>query len=806
MSATTDPFADQAERVLGRSARRPKTEQFIRGRGTYVADVRAPRMKTCVLIRSPHPHARIASIDASEALRLDGVELVVTGGDLIDVVGRERPLWQGPEQKFGPGMCLAVDTVRYVGEPVAAVVASDSFVAADAAELVRIEYEPLAIVANIDEALAPDAPLLHPEWGDNVACRVAWPVEIPGMPTPVDADAAMEGSAFLVRETFVSPRISGVPMETRGVVAEYEPATEALTVHTSTQSVHQIREAIAYSLNVPEHRIRVIAPDVGGGFGSKAAVSKEEVLVAHLAVRTRGAVRWIESRQEFWNSTYGSRGQRIEIEVGFDEDGLITGIRGETLMDIGAEPAALGVGAMMIAPLVLCGPYRVPAFKFSATAVVTNRLLHGSYRAYGQPEGAVSMEKLMTIAARRMGIDPMELRRRNLLRPDELPHAHPTGLVMDSGRYAELLEMTAQAFDYDAELEAAAAARAEGRLVGVGMCSYTEITNFGPTATLGPTGINASGWDSTTIRIEPDGHVRVLSSQTPMGQGLELVLAQVAADTLGVPLEHISVTMGDTLTSPYTGYASGGSRGAGVAGSSVLKAGERAIEKMRLIAAHKLEARVDDVECVCGEFRVPGAPESRLSFADVARVAYFDADLPEGCDPGIEISAAYEPENLAFSYGHLMARVEVDPETGTVDVQRVGYGHDCGVQLNPQIVEGQVTGALIGAIGVALLEHVPYAANGEPLVRTFNDYSLPVVSDLPELEMVHLETPSPFSLNGAKGVGECALVAGPAAIVNAVQDALPADAALLTEMPLWPSRILAAMAGEKRSADDTPPL
>ncbi|MGH2618647.1 MAG: xanthine dehydrogenase family protein molybdopterin-binding subunit, partial [Thermomicrobiales bacterium] len=441
----------------------------------------------------------------------------------------------------------------------------------------------------------------------------------------------------------------------------------------------------------------------------------------------------------------------------------------------------------------ICGPYRIQDVEIEALGVVTNKTPIGAYRGFGQPEATFPLERMVDIAAVRLGLDPADLRRRNLVRPQEMPYQIATGLFLDSGRYTELLDLTLQQLDYARVKNEVAAAQAQGRRLGVGIAFYIEVTNVGPSGLMRLLGVQASGFDTSTVRVEPSGHVRVLTGQTPMGQGVETILAQACADELGVLLEHVSVSYGDTLSSPYTGYASGGSRAAGVAGSSVVLTAQRVREKMRKVAAHLLKADVHEVEALPGAFQVRGKPEQQVTFAEVAKAGYIAVSLPEGLEPGLEATYAYDPPSFAVAYGVIAVVVEVSPETGQVTIRRIVFGHDCGKQLNPAIVRGQILGGVAQGIGAALYESLDYDNDGQPLVRTLSDFLMPTATEVPDVEFVHLETPPPVSVNGAKGAGESGIIAMPAAIINAIQDALGPDAPLITATPIWPETILAAL-------------
>jgi aerobic carbon-monoxide dehydrogenase large subunit len=785
-------------RFVGQPVRSRNGVRFVRGAGRYADDVHLPRELTLAVLRSPHPHALIRSIDTSAAKAMDGVHAVATGAELFDEFAPMRYLWDLPGQRVGPGRPVARDRVRHVGEPVAVVVARDQYVAEDALDVIVVDYEPLPAVVDVDAALAEGAPLLHPDWGTNVEVTAAWPAVLPGLPEPPDAGAALTSAHLVVGETFESSRVLATALETRGVVCDYDPAGPRLTLYSSTQSPHQVREGVAAMIGVPEHRIRVVAPDIGGAFGMKAVLYPEEPLVAYFALKLRRPVRFVEQRDESFVASTPSRAQRMRLEVGFAEDGRIVGLRARYTLDLGSAPSNCGGGTGWVTGALLCGPYRVPAVDIEATAVVTNKTPLGAYRGFGQPEANFPMERLLDIAAGRLGLDPVELRRRNLVPPEAFPYAGATGMVLDSGDYPAMLELALDRPAYRDARRGRDEARAAGRRVGLGLAFYNECTNFGPSGVLPLIGVSTGGWDATTVTVEPDGTIRVDSGQTPMGQGVETAFAQLAADAFGVALEDVTVRFGDTASSHYTAYASGASRAAGVAGSSLLVAAGKALDKMKAIAAHLLEADPSDVEQSGAGFVIKGTGAEPVSHATVAAAAYQGGALPEGMEPGLQVLGTFDPEALGFSYGVVAALVELDPGTGQVTVQRLIFGHDCGTQLNPRIVEQQVIGGALQGQGAALTEQLVYDADGRPRSTAFADYLVPLATEIPELDLFHTETPTPFTVNGAKGVGESGVIAAPAAIVNAIQDALGPGAEQITAIPVLPERVLAALSATER--------
>jgi aerobic carbon-monoxide dehydrogenase large subunit len=771
---------ETATGALGRPYPNVNSVRHVQGRGRFIADVHLPGERHVAVLRSPVAHARIRAIDVSAAAAVPGVDLVVTGADVVADTEPAGYLWDLPTQRDSQTRCLAHDTVRYVGEAVAAVVAVDRATAEDAAELIEVDYEPLPVVMTISQALADEAPRLYADWPDNVSGTSEW--------NAGDAAGALAGADLVLRETFRSQRVHALPLEPRGVVATADP--DGLTVWTSTQSIHQIRSGLARTLRRPQHRIRVIAPDIGGAFGCKACLFPEETLVGYLATRVGRPVRWMEDRAEAMLATTHARDLEITLELGFTSDGTISGLRSRHVVDCGGAVYATGMSTAWVSGALVSGPYRLSDISIDVAGVVTNKTPTGAYRGYGQPEANFALERMLDLAAARLGIDPAELRRRNLVTPEEMPYLMPTGLPLDSGRYPELLDLVLRTFDWEGTRREVERARADGRLLGAGLACYAETTNFGPSSILTLLGITESGFDTSVVRVEPSGDVRLLTSQTPMGQGVETVLAQTVADALAIPMESVSVVHGDTFSSPFTGYASGGSRAAGVAGSSALLAAGRARDKMRTIAAHLLEANEDDLDLAGGAFSVRGSPSKQVTMADVARAAYLAVNLPEGLEPGIETIATFDPPSVAFSYGVVAALAEVSPDTGQVTLHRLVFGHDCGPQLNPAIVRGQVEGGVVQGIGAALYEEVPYDDQGQPRVALLLDYPVPLAPDVPPITLVHLETPSPFSANGAKGVGESGVIATPAAIANAVQAALPSGSPPIVSLPIRAEWIL----------------
>lgn len=770
---------------VGTSPRRPLIERFVKGRGQYVADLRRPRMLYAAFARSSVAHGQLRAVHTARAAAVDGVVHILTGADIGHM--RPQPLtYDLPEQQTSGMLPLATDRVLYVGHAVAVVVATSRKAAARACALLTADIEPLPVVAEMEEAERADAPTVHAHWAHNRVATSCW--------NSANVPALLAESFLVIEGVFDSPRVHALPLETRGVLAE--PGSEAgcVTLYTPTQSPHQVRGHVAHILGWPEHRLRVVAPDIGGAFGMKVWMFPEEPVIAYLADLLAQPVRWIETRREAFVASTHARAERVELAMGFSHDGRVTGLKARVVLDKGADPGTVSNGTAFVSGVCMTGAYAIGAIDVEATGFATHRTPTGAFRGFGQPEANFALERALDIAARHLGLDPAEIRRRNFVAPEAMPYSVPTGLVLDSGHYAALMDLTLERFGYVQARQRAAQARAEGRLVGVGMAFYTEVTNFAPSWLTPLLGIRTSGFDLASIRMEPSGHVALFISQTLMGQGLEVAMAQTCADELGLPLDHILVVANDTQTAAFTGYASGASRGAGVCGSVVTLACHRLLTRLKAWGAHLLQLEADAVVAQSGQVRALADPQATVSMTDIARAAYLYASHPDGLEPGLMDQAGYDPPGLAIPYGLAVCEVEVDPATGTVALQRLVFGHDCGTQIHPRIVEGQVLGGAMQSVGTTLSEQIVYGADAQPLTWSLHDYGLPFASDLGAFDATHTETPSPFSLNGAKGVGESGTIPIPAAIANAVHDAL-GGARGLCELPLTPERVFRYLHG-----------
>jgi carbon-monoxide dehydrogenase large subunit len=675
--------------------------------------------------------------------------------------------------KVPPHPILADDVVRVVGMPVAAVVADTPAHARDAAQLVEVEYEPLPAVTDAEAALKPGAPLVHPELGTNKALSYA--------SSAGDVRAAFTLAAQIVKLRVAHSRLSGVTLEPRGVLARFDPATQELTVWISTQSPFRVRADLATALNFPEPKLRVIAPEVGGGFGVKGALYREDVVTAFLAMKLGRPVKWVASRSEDLLTTFQGRGAVAEAEMALAKDGRVTGLRVKIVYNLGAHLVLNAAIPPYRHAVLVPGAYRIENVEVESVGALTNTASTGPYRGAGRPEAAYLIERLLDEAARALNLDPAEIRRRNFIKPEEFPYRSPTGLQYDSGEYEKSLDKALGLIDYPRFREEQKSARARGELLGIGLATYIE-----------PTGM---GWESGLIRIERNGAVTAITGSSAHGQGHETSFSQIVADALGVHPQEITVRHGDTLGGP-PGIGTFGSRSTGLGGGALVKASHEVREKGRRLAAHMLEAAVEDVIAVPGGFHVVGVPERRVKWRQVADLAYKGVELPQGENPGLEATIFFQPGREMFSFGAAVAVVRVDRETGAITIERLVAVDDCGNIINPLLVEGQIHGGLAQGIGQAMLEGIVYDENGQLLTGTLMEYAVPRADDMPPLVVDKTTTPTPLNPLGAKGVGEAGAIAAPPAIVNAVIDALAPLGITHLDMPLTSEKIWHAIHGK----------
>lgn len=767
-------------RFIGARVKRIEDPKLIRGEGAFLDDLSLPGTVHAAFIRSPHGHARIRSVDLSRVRRLPGVVAAFAAADLEEI---QRPLPVIPVDGMRAGwhLPLASGTVRYVGEPVAVVVAEDLYTARDAAELAEVVYEPLPAVVDLEKA-ASGPPFVHEELGTNVAFTKT--VE------RGDVDEAFRRAPVRIVQRMVNHRVAPVSLEPRGTLATYDGSTGQgiLTVWTSTQEAHAIRDGLSQVLGLAAQRIRVVTPDVGGGFGSKLNTYPEDAVVAHLARRLRRPVKWVETRRENLLTTTHGRSQVIELEVAADRDGRILGMRCRILADLGAALVYTTAIVPTLTPLMIQGPYEIPHLRCELVALYTNTCPTGAYRGAGRPEATYYLERMMDLVADATGVDPAEVRRRNFIPSDRFPYRAASGAEYDSGEYAKPLDEALRLVDYPGLRRKQEEARRAGRLLGIGLSSYVEICGFGP-------------WELGTVRVNKDGTATVVTGTSPHGQGDDTGFAQIVAEILTIPLDHITVVHGDTLLVQYGGGTSG-SRSMALGGSAIYLAAQDVRQQILGIAATMLEAAPADLVLEDGRVLVRGAPARAVTIAHVAQAAYDGEHLPPGQEPGLEATRRFTSQGTTFPFGTHVCVVEVDPETGVVRVDRYVAVDDCGRVINPLLVDGQVHGGIVQGVSQALLESVVYDETGQLLTGTLAEYGIPTAHFMPRMERGASVTPTPRNPLGAKGIGEAATIGSTPAVVNAVVDALSHLGVRHVDMPLTPERVLRVLRQAQGSSAD----
>jgi aerobic carbon-monoxide dehydrogenase large subunit len=771
---------------VGRSLPRVEDARHLTGRGLFVDDIERPRMLHAAFARSPFGAARVKEVSIEDALETPGVEGVFTFSDLEDMPGL-RPMLHRPEFIGIDIPLLCGDHIRHAGEPVALVLAGSPHAAEDGADAVAVDYERQEPVVSLDAALAEGARTVHEEMETNVLLDVHEHDD-------TGVDEAFEGASVIVEATFETGRVAAVPMEGRACLAEWDGREDKLVLYTSTQVPHIVRTALSDVLDLPQQRIRVIAPDVGGGFGQKCVVSREEMLVAIAALRLRRPVKWTEDRQENLTASFHGHEQRYEVSAAFDEEGRLLGLEADIACDVGAYscyPFTCGVEPLMAAT-EMPGPYRLKHYRSRARAVATNKVPMAPYRGVSRPQFTFAMERLMQKAAKQLDMDVVEIRRRNLIKAEEFPYTSPTGVVYDPGSYLESLEMCAEALDLPSWKRRQEEARSEGRLVGLGFSCFAERTGYGTRAFALRKMAITPGLDNAHLKMDPSGNVAVMVGTCGHGQGHQTTLAQIAADELGLPPDKILVRQGDTETTPY-GWGTFASRSLVIGGGATKKAAALLAERIKEVASHLLEADPKDLKLEDGKVSVSGSPESNVEIAVVARAAFLEAQrLPEGEAGKLEADAGFDPPGTFSNATHGVV-VEIDPETGGVCIDRYVVAEDCGVMINPMIVEGQVRGGVAQGIAAALYEQMVYDDEGQPVTSTLMDYLVPTAAEIPDIEIFHLETPCEYSETGAKGVGEGGTMGAPAAVASAVADALSHLGIDVDHLPITPDYLWVAI-------------
>jgi carbon-monoxide dehydrogenase large subunit len=783
--------------------KRTEDPRLIKGLAHYVDDIRLPDTLYVAFVRSVYGHARIKSVDTSAALNSPGVIAVYTGAEIADKLGPVPCASALPELKVPDYRVLAKDKVLYVGHPIAAVVAKDAYAARDAVDLVMVDYDELPVVVDVEEA-AKGGSLVHEHFGDNIAYKLT--------AGEGDIDAALKGADRIIKQRVLHQRLAPIAMEPRGVLARYLPGEEELTIWSSTQIPHLLRTQLALMIGIAENKLRVITPEVGGGFGSKLNVYSEEALLGWISMQLAKPVKWIETRRENIQATIHGRGQVGYIEVGCKNDGTVTGLRYNVFADLGAYHQLLTPAIPTLTGLMLSGAYKIPAIQINITGCFTNKMATDAYRGAGRPEATYIVERAMDLVAAELGIDPAEVRRRNFPASSEFPFHTATGLDYDSGNYEAALDKAVELSGYVKLRAEQKKAREEGRLIGIGISTYVEICALGPSQAM-----PAGGWESATVRIEPTGKVTILTGASPHGQGQETSFAQIAADELGVDISDVTVIHGDTGVVQY-GIGTFGSRATAVGGTAVLVAIEKLKEKANKIAAHMLQADATRLRFESGRYSVQAAkaaaageasepvlpvgeapaaalPEPQtegktsVTIQEIALAAHLAKELPPDTEPGLSATYFFEPKNFTFPFGTHICVVEVDGETGDVKFLRYVAVDDCGKVINPMLVDGQLHGGIVQSIGQAMLEEVVYDEQGQLVTGTLMDYAVPRAKHIPWLELDRTETPSPVNPLGVKGVGEAGTIGATPAIVGAIVDALAPFGVKHLDMPVKPENI-----------------
>ncbi|HXP89079.1 MAG TPA: xanthine dehydrogenase family protein molybdopterin-binding subunit [Bryobacteraceae bacterium] len=764
-------IATKPETFVGKRIRRREDPRLITGTATYVDDIKLPGMYYAAILRSPHGAAKIRSINIKPALAAKGVVAVFTGKD-TEHAGMVPCGAALPGLRVPPHHLLAMDRVYFVGHPVAAVVAADRYLAADAAELIEVDYDVKQAVADPEKALASGAPAVHPQWPDNTAFTFHQ--------EGGDVDKAFAEADVVVKQRITSQRLVPNAMETRGVVADWRAAERALTVFTSTQAPHTVRSLLAQILGLEENRLRVVAPEVGGGFGSKIDTYAEEILMAFVAMKIHKPVKWIESRRENFLCTIHGRGHVDFYEIAAKRDGEITGIKLKIIQDLGAYLQLLTPAIPTLSVLMMPGLYRTKNVRADVVGAFTNCMATDAYRGAGRPEATHGIERMVDMLAAELQMDPVEIRLKNFVHNDEFPFPTATGLVYDSGDYAAPLRKAMEVVDYTKLRAEQADARRAGKLMGIGICTYGELCAVGPSPAT-PVG----GWESAQVKIEPSGKVTVMTGISPHGQGEETTFAQIAADELGVDIDEILVSHGDTSLVQY-GIGTYGSRGTAVGGTALYFALQDLKPKIKKWGAMLLDA--EEVTFEGGKCTDHKTGKS-VTIQEIAAASYRAMRLPANTDPGLTATHFWEPPNFTFPFGAHLVVTEVDRATGNIAIKRYIAVDDCGNILNPMLVEGQVHGGVAQGLGQALWEQAVYDDNGQLITGEFTDYTMPRAHMMPFIETSHTITPTTVNPLGVKGVGEAGTIGASPAVVNSVVDALSPLGVRHLDMPLTPEKI-----------------
>ena len=778
------PTTPVLPKLVGQRVKRREDPRLIQGRGTYVDDISLVGMQHLAFKRCDVAHGKIRSIDTSAAAAMDGVEAVFTGKQIAEFLA---PMPIGTPFPSPDHRAVAVDTVRYSGEPVAVVVASDRYVARDAADAIVVEYDPLPAVVDVEQAMTGKPTVIHPDFKNNLAVALVpsgTGVSADGSKVDDSAlDAAFAKAEVVISQRMVNQRLAPNSMEPRGVVAHFEPGKGTMTIWSSTQNPHILRTFIAALTGLGQDQVRAIAPEVGGGFGAKINIYGEEYVAAAVSKRLGIPVKWIEDRSEAFVATIHGRDILAYVDLAAKRDGTVLGLKLRLIADIGAYNMLLTAAIPTLTMMMANATYNIPAVRATLTEVFTNKTPTDAYRGAGRPEATYFVERAMDMLARELKMDPAELRRKNFIKPNQFPFATQTGAVYDSGDYEKALDAALKMANWDQLKAERDAARATGRFVGLGLSMYVEVCGIGPSAAL-PTG----GWEHSQVTIERDGRISATTGASPHGQGNETTFAQMIADQFGVPFEHVTILHGDTGVVKQ-GIGTFGSRSQAVGGTALMMAGAKVKTKMAKFAAAMFEAHEEDLVFENGTIGVKGSPASAKPFAAVAAYAYVPVPLPPGLEPGLSDEAFFEPTNNTYPFGCHISMLEIDRETGEPKLLKLVAVDDAGNLINPLIVEGQIHGGLAQGIGQAMIEEVVYGEDGQLLTGSYMDYALPRATDFPRFELDATVTPTPVNPLGAKGVGEAGTLGSTPCIVNAAVDALSGLGVTHIDMMLRPEKL-----------------
>jgi carbon-monoxide dehydrogenase large subunit len=792
MTAVEDrPTTAGPAKEVGQARKRKEDARLITGKTTWTDNMVLPGMLHLAVVRSPVAHAKLLSVDVEAARSAPDVVAVFTGRDLAEEQGSIPCAWPVTPEMVNPGHpSVAVDEVNHVGEAVAVIVARSKTAAQDAVELVDVDYDPLDVVLDMEQALAEGAALTHDHVTSNESFR--WIFDAGDAGTGGSTDEAFANADVVVSRRFVQQRLVPAFMEPRSTVVQ--PQGDNYTMWSSTQVPHILRIMLAMTTGVPEHKLRVIAPDVGGGFGGKLQVTPEEVITLLVARRLGKPVKWTETRSESLMSGHHGRDQIQYVDVAADRDGTIRGLKVHILADMGAYLRLITPGVPVLGAFMYPGIYKFPAYRFDCQGVFTNKVPTDAYRGAGRPEATFAIERIMDELAVELGMDPLELRRKNWIGAEEFPFTTVAGLEYDSGDYGEATRQALELLGYD-ELREEQRRRRESNdpvQLGIGFSTFTEMCGLAPSRVLGSLSFGAGGWEHASIRMLPTGKVEVVTGSTPHGQGHETAWSQLVADELGVPFEDIEVLHGDTAISPR-GLDTYGSRSLVVGGAAVVSAAQKVVAKARTVAAHLLEASEEDLQFEGGTFSVRGTPGTGVSIQELAMATFAAHNFPEGMEPSLDADATFDPVNFSFPHGTHLCAMEVDTETGMVTIRKYACVDDIGTIVNPLIVEGQVHGGLAQGIAQALYEEAVYDVDGNLTTGTFVDYLIPSATDLPHFDTANTVHAAPGNPIGAKGVGEAGCIASTPAVVNAALDAVRHLGVSDILMPLTPERVWRAI-------------